>query len=460
MFALLISLQLAYSFIRNFNAFIDIPGDYTPGTGITALFFILFLLIAGSAISVVFPVLNLKLKSLSSMLKGSDSGYSGGRNLFGKGSIILQFIVAQSVIIATFFIIKQIYFINHKELGYDTENVIFARLPGNSAVRLTALKSELLSLPSTAGVSFSSVLPAEAQSWTSFGVLAGDEVKPIDAEIKSVDTSYIDIYSFTLLAGNNFSSTDTANTILVNREFLRETGIKTAEEAVGLVIRGPAGNRMIIKGVVEDFHSGSLHDEIRPCVFTSSPVSFRTVNIRLSYPEDNGEKRGNIISGDISRINDIWEKIFPGEPFPYMFLNERIAGYYKSDQKALNLFLLFAAITIFLCILGILGLSLSMNERRTKEIGLRKVNGATVYEIIGLLNRDFIKWVIIAYLIALPVAWFAINKWLQNFAYRTELSWWVFLLSGLLALIIAAVTVSLQSWRAATRNPVEALRYE
>jgi len=112
-----------------------------------------------------------------------------------------------------------------------------------------------------------------------------------------------------------------------------------------------------------------------------------------------------------------------------MFLNERIAGYYKSDQKALNLFLLFAAITIFLCILGILGLSLSMNERRTKEIGLRKVNGATVYEIIGLLNRDFIKWVIIAYLIALPVAWFAINKWLQNFAYRTELSWWVFLLS-------------------------------
>ncbi|HOB84849.1 MAG TPA: ABC transporter permease [Bacteroidales bacterium] len=460
MFALLISLQLAYSFIRNFNAFIDIPGDYTPGTGITALFFILFLLIAGSAISVVFPVLNLKLKSLSSLLKGSDSGYSGGRNLFGKGSIILQFIVAQSVIIATFFIIKQIYFINHKELGYDTENVIFARLPGNSAVRLTALKSELLSLPSTAGVSFSSVLPAEAQSWTSFGVLAGDEVKPIDAEIKSVDTSYIDIYSFTLLAGNNFSSTDTANTILVNREFLRETGIKTAEEAVGLVIRGPAGNRMIIKGVVEDFHSGSLHDEIRPCVFTSSPVSFRTVNIRLSYPEDNGEKRGNIISGDISRINDIWEKIFPGEPFPYMFLNERIAGYYKSDQKALNLFLLFAAITIFLCILGILGLSLSMNERRTKEIGLRKVNGATVYEIIGLLNRDFIKWVIIAYLIALPVAWFAINKWLQNFAYRTELSWWVFLLSGLLALIIAAVTVSLQSWRAATRNPVEALRYE
>ncbi len=145
--ALLISLQLAFSFIRNFYAFIDIPRDYSPGTGFNGLVFILFLLLAGSAISVVFTVINLKLKSLSSLLKGSDSGYSGGRNLFGKGSVILQFIVAQSVIIATFFIIKQIYFINHKELGYKTENIIFARLPENSVARLTALKSELLSFP-------------------------------------------------------------------------------------------------------------------------------------------------------------------------------------------------------------------------------------------------------------------------------------------------------------------------
>ena len=458
--ALALSLQLTIPVINNFYAFIDIPRDYLTGIGFSSLSFILLLLFAGSFLSVIFSIFNLKLKSLSSLLKGSDSGYSGRGNLFGKGSVVLQFIVAQSVIIATFFIIKQIYFINHKELGYNTENIIFARLPENSVTRLTALKSELLSLPSTEGVSFSSVLPAEAQSWTTFGVLAGDEVKTIDAELKSVDTSYINIYSFTLLAGNNFSSTDTANTILVNREFLTETGIRTSEEAVGLNIRGPAGNPMIIKGVVEDFHSGSLHDQIRPCVFTCNPRGFSTINIKMLQPEVRGEVRKNLIAEDITRINDIWGKIFPGEAFPYMFLTDRIAGYYKSDQKALNLFLLFAAITIFLCILGILGLSLSMNERRTKEIGLRKVNGATVYEIIVLLNKDFVKWVVFAYLIALPVAWIAIHNWLQNFAYRTELSWWVFILSGLLALSIAAVTVSLQSWRAATRNPVEALRYE
>lgn len=458
--ALLISLQLAFPFIRNYYAFIDIPRNYTPAADINILFFILFLLIAGSVISVLFPVLNLKLKSLSSLMKGSDSGYSGGRNLFGKGSVILQFIVAQSVIIATFFIVKQIYFINHKELGYNIENVLFARLPDNSAVSLNAFKSELLSFPSIAGVSYSSVLPAESQSWTNFGVFAGDEFKTIDAEHKSVDTSYIDIYSFSLLAGNNFSITDTTNTILVNREFLTETGIKSADEAVGLNIRGPEGNRLMIKGVVEDFHSGSLHGQVRPCVFINSPRGFSTVNIKLAHPEIRGEEREILFEEDISRINDLWAKIFPGEAFSYRFLTDRIADYYKSDQKALNLFLLFAAITIFLCVLGILGLSLSMNERRTKEIGLRKVNGATVYEIIILLNRDFVKWVVIAYLIALPIAGFAIYKWLQNFAYRTELSWWVFVLSGMLALAIASVTVSLQSWRAATRNPVNALRYE
>jgi putative ABC transport system permease protein len=170
--------------------------------------------------------------------------------------------------------------------------------------------------------------------------------------------------------------------------------------------------------------------------------------------------KSGILPADIERLSEKWKKIFPDQVFEYNFLSDRIANYYKSEHKALNLFLLFAAITIFLCVLGILGLSLSMNERRTKEIGLRKVNGAKVVEVILLLNKDFVKWVSIAFLIAIPIAWFIMHKWLENFAYKTGLSWWIFLLSGLLALGIALLTVSLQSWRAARRNPVEALRYE
>jgi putative ABC transport system permease protein len=227
---------------------------------------------------------------------------------------------------------------------------------------------------------------------------------------------------------------------------------------IGLKIPGGGRDRAIVKGVVEDFHSGSLHGKIRPCVFYSNPGAYRVVNIKLESSAIMG--KSGILQGNLNKLDQSWKKIFPDQPFEYVFLKDLIAGYYKSEYKAMNLFLLFAAITIFLCVLGILGLSLSMNERRTKEIGLRKVNGATVPEVMILLNRNFVKWVSVAFIIACPLAFLAMQKWLENFAYKTGLSWWVFVISGLLALAIALLTVSLQSWRAATRNPVEALRYE
>jgi len=243
-------------------------------------------------------------------------------------------------------------------------------------------------------------------------------------------------------------------------EFLTELGISDPNKAIGLSIEGIGKNGANIKGVVKDFHSGSLHDKIRPCLFYNDPRSFNTVNIKMMTTGSNIKAKSGKTSVDIENLSEKWKKIFPDQVFEYKFLNDTIADFYKSEHKALNLFILFAAITIFLCVLGILGLSLSMNERRTKEIGLRKVNGANVSEVIVLLNKDFVKWVAIAFVIAIPVAWFIMHKWLENFAYKTGLSWWIFLLSGFLALVIALLTVTWRSWRAATRNPVEALRYE
>jgi putative ABC transport system permease protein len=418
------------------------------------------LLFAGSILSIIFSILNLNLKSLSHLLKGSDSGYSGRGNTFGKTSVILQFVVAQAVIIATLFIVKQIYFINHKELGYKTDNIIYAELPENPKLKLISLSAELLSDPGIKGVSFSSVVPAESHQWTSFSSFINNQEKRIDAEIKFVDTSYLNLYSFTLIAGQNFSSKDTSAAIILNSEFLQEIGFKNADEAIGAIIKGPGGMSLNIKGVVGDFHSGSLRDKIRPCVFFNNPGGFGIVNIKLLSSGASGNNNIKVRPGEIDKINEIWKNVFPDQEFHYTFLGDRIAGYYKSDYKALNLFFLFASITVFLCILGILGLSLSMNENRTKEIGLRKVNGATISEVMVLLNKNFIYWVAIAFVIACPIAFYAMYKWLQNFAYKTELSWWIFVVSGIIALVIASLTVSWQSWRAATRNPVEALRYE
>jgi putative ABC transport system permease protein len=459
-FALVVSLQFTIPIIRNFYSFIDIPQGYKPQIGLSDLLFLLIILFTGSFLSVIFSIFNLKLRSLSLLLKKADSVNTGKGNNFGKVSVILQFGVAQTVIIATLIIIKQINFINHANLGYNTENIIYARLPENTAPKLNSLAAELVSVPAVKKVSFSSVLPSESQSWSNFSLFINNEKKSIDAELKSVDSSYLKLYSFDFLAGQNFTVSDTVNTIIVNMEFLTELGISDPNKALSLSIEGIAKNGAYIKGVVRDFHSGSLHDKIRPCLFYNNPQSFSTVNIKLISTGTNMRSKSGILPGDIQRLSEKWKKIFPDQLFEYKFLDDRIADYYKSEHKALNLFLLFAAITIFLCILGILGLSLSMNERRTKEIGLRKVNGAKVVEVIILLNKDFVKWVSVAFLLAIPIAWFIMHKWLENFAYKTGLSWWIFALAGLIALGIALLTVSLQSWRAATRNPVEALRYE
>jgi putative ABC transport system permease protein len=458
--AMLISLQLTLPVVKNFYSFIDIPQGYFPEINLSFFMLVIGLLFAGSILSIIFSILNLNLKSLSNLLKGSDSGYSGRGNIFGKTSVILQFVVAQSVIIATLFIVKQIYFINHKELGYTTDNIIYAGLPENPKSKLASLSAELLSDPGIKGVSFSSVVPAESHQWTSFSSYINNQEKRIDAEIKFVDSSYLNLYSFTLIAGQNFSSKDTSAAIILNSEFLLEIGFKNADEAIGAIIKGPGGMSLNIKGVVGDFHSGSLRDKIRPCVFFNNPGGFGIVNIKLLSSGASGNNNTKVLPGEIDKMNEIWKNVFPGQAFHYTFLSDRIAGYYKSDYKALNLFFLFASITVFLCILGILGLSLSMNENRTKEIGLRKVNGATISEVMVLLNKNFIYWVAIAFVIACPIAFYAMNKWLQNFAYKTELSWWIFVASGIIALVIASLTVSWQSWRAATRNPVEALRYE
>ena len=459
-FALVVGLQFTIPVIRNFYSFIDIPKGYMPHIGFQEFLFIMILLFTASFLAVIFSIFNLKLKFLSTLLKRVYSGYSGKGNSFGKVSVILQFVVAQTVIIATLIIVKQIYFINHTNLGYDTENIIFARLPENAAPKLNALTAELLSVPTVKQVSFSSVLPAESQTWSNFSLFINNEKKSIDAELKSIDSSYLKLYSFDFLSGQNLTVGDTVNTIIVNKEFLTELGISDPNKALAMNIQGIGKNGAYIKGVVGDFHSGSLHGKIRPCLFYNDPRSYSTLNIKMATSGNKVRSKSKILPGDIERLSDNWKKIFPDQAFEYKFLGDRIADYYKSEHKALNLFLLFAAITIFLCVLGILGLSLSMNERRTKEIGLRKVNGATISEVMVLLNKNFIIWVAIAFIIACPIAFYAMYKWLQNFAYKTELSLWIFVVSGIIALGIALLTVSWQSWRAATRNPVEALRYE
>jgi len=212
-------------------------------------------------------------------------------------------------------------------------------------------------------------------------------------------------------------------------------------------------NTQKIVGVAEDFNYNSAHENIGDFIFALDELRNRArfIHIRL------GE--GSLHAG-MDAIKTVWNESYPNQSMNYFFIDEKIAQQYKAETILSRILFAFSSIGILLSIIGISALSLFISQQRTKEIGIRKVNGASISEILALLNLRFVRWVLIAFVIATPIAWYATTKWLESFAYKTELSWWIFALAGLLALGIALMTVSWQSWRAATRNPIEALRYE
>jgi len=272
-------------------------------------------------------------------------------------------------------------------------------------------------------------------------------------ETTRIDDQYLKMMDVKFVAGRNFSeeiATDKQNYI-VNEEAARLMGI---DNPVGTEFK-LYGRQGIIVGVIKNTYFKSLHENINSQVFhlyddESSQSYFSALFIKIS---------GDINSA-ISHVQKVWMQNNPGIPFEYHFLDQDYEKLYEKDTRIAKMINLFCSLAVFIACLGLFGQAVISSENRIKEIGIRKVNGARVSEILIILNKDFVKWVGIAFIIATPFAWFAMNKWLQNFAYKTELSWWLFVLAGLLALGIALLTVSWQSWRAATRNPVEALRYE
>jgi putative ABC transport system permease protein len=227
---------------------------------------------------------------------------------------------------------------------------------------------------------------------------------------------------------------------------------QTAEKLLGF--DDPIGQRIgdnVIVGVVKDFHFRSLHYPIEPLVMSNNPEEISTMNVRIAP--------GNT-SETLNYIRDTYMKNRDNREFSYRFFDDLLDEKYQAETRLKNITIAFALLAIVISVLGILGMAIFSIDRRTKEIGIRRVAGAKSSEILILLNKEFIIWVLVAFIIATPVAWYTMHKWLMNFVYKTELSWWIFLMAGIIAFGIALITVNWQSWRAATRNPVEALRYE
>jgi putative ABC transport system permease protein len=386
--------------------------------------------------------------------------YSKWKSGFLRSMVVFQNVIAVILIIAAIAANKQMQYINHKKLGFNSSQIAYTYLRGNISSKIEVVKHSLLINPNITDISLKDCAPYDQVNGTT-GIswkLNGEwknqgNANPIGMETTRIDDHYFDMMGVQFTSGRNFSGdivTDKQNYI-VNEEAVRLMGLR---DPVGAEF-SLYGRQGIIVGVIKDTFFKSLHQTINPQVFylynnEASDAYFSALFFRI-----NGNTKETL-----SYVEQVWMESNPGIPFESHFLDQDYEKLYEKDNRITEMLNLSSMLAVFIACLGLFGQAVIASENKIKEIGIRKVNGAKISEVMALLNRDFVKRVAIAFIIATPIAYFAMHKWLENFAYKTELSWWIFALAGLLALGIALLTVSWQSWRAATGNPVEALRYE
>ncbi len=388
------------------------------------------------------------------------SGYSGRKTRILKGMVIFQNIIAIILIINVIGINRQIHFIKDKTLGFNSEHVVYTYLRGESYTKVALFKTSLLQDPHITDVSLKDCLPYNRRnttvgiSWKVNGEWQNQRISnPIAMETTRVDDHFLDMMGVKFLYGRNFSNeiAEDRQDYIINETAMHMMGI-TDPIGSEFMLYGNIGR---IIGVIKDTYFKSLHENINPQVFHMYKDESSESYLSVLFFKINGD-----IKEPIARIKKIWEENNPGVPFEYNFLDTDYGKLYQKDTRFAKLIDLFCVIALFIACLGLFGQAVITSENSIKEIGIRKVNGASIIQILAMLNKNFGKWVALAFVVAAPVASYTINKWLQNFAYKTEVKWWIFILGGILALTLAMITVSWQSWRAARKNPVEALRYE
>ena len=372
-----------------------------------------------------------------------------------KALVVAQFAISIILLISTVIVFKQLRYMQQKSLGFSKDHVITMFNTAAFGNQFESFRNELLQNPGVREVARSSRIPSgrllDAQD---VALPAGDTVKPLSVDLKfvTVDYNFVPAYGMGIAAGRNFSNaykTD-SNSFVINEAATKVLGWRSAQEAINkdLVYGGQKGK---VIGVVKDFHFESLHQRIPPLLFNVNANRYNRISIKLS---------GANIASSLGFVEKTWKKFLPETPYDYSFLDERFAQLYQSEQRQKSIFTVFAFIAIFIACLGLFGLSAFTISQRVKEIGIRKILGADVSTIVALLSKDFLKLVLVAAVIAFPVAWFAMHKWLEDFAYRIGISLWIFLVAGIVAALIAFITISFQAVKAARANPVKNLRTE
>jgi putative ABC transport system permease protein len=411
------------------------------------------LLLATGLVAGSYPALYLSSLMPLMVLKGTLK-FSSGALVFRKGLVVSQFVLSIVFIVATLVVTKQLRFLQDKNLGFDKENLVYVPMERTLAEQYPLLKQQLASLPGITSVTYSNQVPTEIGSHVYDLSWEGkNPATKVVAMHNGVGYDYLQTLHLTVLMGRDFSRDFPTDSVgyIINEAAWKMTGYK---DPIGkpLIYFGHRGK---IIGVVKDFHFQSLHDPIQPLVleFMGERITWDGA---CAVIRTGPGKTGQALAG----VEKVCKTLDPAFPFRYAFADEAYQKLYNGERTVSKLSDSFAVLAIFISCLGLLGLAMFTAEQRRKEIGVRKVIGARVGNIVAMLSKDIIKMVVLSAIIATPIAWLAMERWLQNFAYRTSIDWWIFMLAGLMAIVIALATISYQAIKAALANPIKSLRSE
>jgi putative ABC transport system permease protein len=409
------------------------------------------LLLLISVLAGIYPALVMSSYMPAVTLSGKKLSAGRGKFSLRKSLIVLQFSASLFFIIATLVINSQMKFIQNEDRGFSTSGVITFRTNWRGDVhKVQTLADRLRNVPGLDEVAVQGFPPMGFAQWKSDVEFNGQKVTP---SIKSGDPNYIPVYKLRIVAGRNIVAADSANRVIINQALSKAFGFRDENEAVGLSFK-MGDKQMTIAGVVQDFHIESFRNAIGPAIIGNFQHMQHEIGIRLSNPDI-------LANADvIAKIESEYKTLYPDEPFAYHFIEDEIGWLHGEEQKTSRLATISMALTIFISCMGVFGLAMFTAAMRTREIGIRKVLGATPFSIVNMLSREFMILITVSVAIATPIAWYYMNDWLLGFTYRTSLNWWFFIIAAVIALLTGLITVSFQSFKAATNDPVKALRTE
>jgi putative ABC transport system permease protein len=429
---------------------------------------LLLLLVMAAAIVIgifagIYPALILSgFKPIKVLKSTKAAGENIRTGWLRQGLVVIQFALSALLIISSIIVFRQTKFLNDKDLGFNKEQLIYFQTRGDVTTNLETFKSELLQSSNIISVTSGYGLPGDQFAGESVKLPGRGEDKSQPTNLFIGDHDYVKTLGLNIIAGRDFSkemSTDVEEAFIINETAVKEFGFDTPENALGQQIHwdkwiadsaNPVKKGKVI-GVVQDFHYKSLHEKVTSSVIQIYPPVLFKVAVKLKTAD---------VQKTIAYINETWNKFSPQYPLDYKFMDETYEQMYKSETKLSSILWIFTFMAIVVGCMGLFALAAFTAEQRTKEIGIRKVLGASVMNIVGLLSKNFLMMVFIASLIAFPVAWWAMNNWLEDFPYRINISWWVFGITAVVAVTIALITISFQAIKAATTNPVKSLRTE